>query len=102
MRDHEGDPRVVARPNGGFDVTTSKGTYHVLDTGMLGWGVFEGPDLDMVLATDERLAIGAASGEGLVQALLDSDTPAAEQGHTASAQTTTVVAEPADEDGWEA
>lgn len=75
MHDQHTDPRVVARPHGGWDVTTSKGTYHVLDSGLLGWGVFQGPNLDIALTTDERLAIGAADPQDLIRALLDSDTP---------------------------
>ncbi len=73
MHDPASDPRIAARPNGGFDVTTRQGTYHVLDSGLLGWGVYHGPNLDMVLTDDDRLAIGAAHADDLIKALLDND-----------------------------
>lgn len=88
MHDQHTDPRVVARPHGGFDVTTSKCAYHVLDSGLLGWGVFQGPNLDIALTTDERLAIGAADPQDLIRALLDSDTPEAETNTTATTEQT--------------
>lgn len=101
MHDPTTDPRVTARPNGGWDVATNKGsTYHVLDTGLLGWGIFHGPNLDMALTTDDRLAIGAADADQLIKALLDGDdTTNTAESTAAEAQ---AADQPADEDGWEA
>ena len=69
------DPRVAARPNGGWDVTTGQGSYHVLHSDAMGWGIYTGPNLDLVFGSDGP-AIGAARGEELVKALLDADNAA--------------------------
>lgn len=65
------DPRVTAS-GAGYTVTTRRGTYHVLDSGVMGWGVYTGRNLDMVFGADGPL-IGAAAADDLVKALLDAD-----------------------------
>lgn len=66
------DSRVTARNGGGYDVTTKSGNYHVLDAGVMGWGVYTGPNLDMVFTNDGPL-IGAAGPEDLIRGLLKAD-----------------------------
>ena len=72
MHDGSTDSRVTARENGGWDVTTSQGTYHVLDSEALGWGIFTGQNLDLVF-TDGGPVLGAAEPQGLIDALLNAD-----------------------------
>lgn len=66
------DPRVTAFGGDGYEVTTSTGTFRVLNAGVMGWGVYTGSNLDLVV-TDTGPAIGAADGDELVKALLDAD-----------------------------
>lgn len=68
------DPRVSASGDG-YTVTTRRGTYRVLNAGVMGWGVYQGPSLDLVF-TDTGPAIGAADADELIGALLQADNPA--------------------------
>jgi hypothetical protein len=66
------DPRVTAFGDG-YEVTTRRGVYRVLNAGVMGWGVYQGPNLDMVFDQGGPV-IGAADGDELVKALLEQDT----------------------------
>lgn len=101
MHDLTSDPRVTASGSG-FRVATSKGTFHVLNADILGWGVYAGRNLDMVF-TATGPAIGAADPNELIAALLEQDqVPTAEHEPAAESTPDPAVAAVADEDGWEA
>ncbi len=77
MSDTATDPRVSPFGGDGWEVSTSQGVYRVLNSGLMGWGVYTGQNLDLVF-TDSGPAIGAENADDLIRALLDNDTPAAQ------------------------
>lgn len=66
------DPRVSTYGGSGYEVTTKDGVYRVLDSGVLGWGVYTGQNLDLVFSPDGPV-IGAAGPDELVAGLLKAD-----------------------------
>jgi hypothetical protein len=70
---YDHDPRVTRRDSG-YTVQLSKRTVYVLDADVLGWGVYTGPNLDLVF-TDAGPLLGAATADELIGALLRADNP---------------------------
>ncbi len=66
------DPRVARFGGDGYEVTTTKGVYRVLNAGVMGWGVYTGPNLDLAF-TPAGALIGAADPEELIRMLLKTD-----------------------------
>jgi hypothetical protein len=70
---YDHDPRVTRRGSG-YTVQLSTQAVHVLETDVLGWGAFTGPNLDMLL-TDAGPLVGVATADEVIGALLQTDTP---------------------------
>jgi hypothetical protein len=66
------DPRVTARPSGGYTVTAGGQTVHVLDTGTMGWGAYAGPNLDLIVGPSGPW-IGIPTADALIGVLLQAD-----------------------------
>jgi hypothetical protein len=62
------DPRVTARSDG-YAISTDNGPIYALPNDALGWGLYHGPRLDMVMNLSGP-AIGLASAEAAVEAVL--------------------------------
>ena len=72
MSDLTPDPRLVADGNGGWIVTTEDGILHILHGGT-GWGIYTGPDLELVFTPDGQPVTGVAEPQELIAALLAAD-----------------------------
>jgi hypothetical protein len=63
------DPRVKPLGADGYQVATDTGIVNVLHSDMLGWGLYTGPRLEMVI-TGSGPAIGIVSAEAAIKAVL--------------------------------
>ncbi len=69
MSRYRNDPRVTVSGNG-YAVTVDGTTYRVLHSDVLGWGVYTGPNLDLVYTTDNEWACGLADADDAIALLL--------------------------------
>lgn len=70
MSRYRDDPRVSGYGSDGFSVSRDGTDYRVLPTGVFGWVVCTGPNLDFVAAADGGFAIGFASADDAIGAAL--------------------------------
>ncbi len=71
MSRYDEDPRVHGTGTDGYTVTRDDGTdYQVLRTGVFGWTICHGPNLDYVPTADGGFAIGYASADDAISDLL--------------------------------
>ncbi len=64
------NPRVTSRPGGRFAVAGPNGDVVVLDTGVAGWAICTGPDLDFVPVATGGFATGFPTVEAAIEAAL--------------------------------
>jgi hypothetical protein len=71
---YDHDARVV-RAGNEFTVTASDGTvYYVLPSDLMGWGIFTGPNLDLVPTAGGRFAIGIDTADHAIAAIIGDPT----------------------------
>jgi hypothetical protein len=70
---YNSDPRVSGYGSDGFTVSRDGTDYRVLPTGVFGWVVCAGPNLDFAPTTDGGFAIGFATSDEAIGAVLGED-----------------------------
>jgi hypothetical protein len=94
------DPRVAGSGHDGYAVTRDDGTdYQVLPTGVFGWVVCHGPNLDFAPTADGGFAIGFATADDAIGAALGEQPSTADTATAESASTEATVPETTAEDG---
>ncbi len=88
LSSYDDDPRVSAHGDG-YAVTRADGsTVHVLPTGVFGWAIYHGPNLDLVPTSDGGFATGYTGADDAIGAVLtDQDTDNTSSGNTTSEAT---------------
>lgn len=69
MSRYRNDPRVT-RTGTGFTVTTGDTDYRILPNDTLGWGIYTGPNLDLVIFDSGVLALGFHTADKAIKALI--------------------------------
>jgi len=66
---YDHDPRVTSTDTG-YTIDLNGTVYHVLHAKWCGWGIYTGPNLDMVPTTTGGFAIGYPAADDAIRALI--------------------------------